>query len=233
MSFNKITCIPSRVRAVGAITGMLTFTAVTDIVGKWSSVVFLPQAMHDRLVEIGKPLPTSSDLTPLKAPSDASRRETYSVPYPVTGTDQTDSGIGQLYVIISLKLLSLFSSVSLHHRSFLISLPFLCSLLSLISSLSSPSLPSSMFSEEQDSSNFRLSVSQLPRWAQKQVIARPSIAKSISTGSLERATGQSKTPTPVEGRWAQVSQHFQTMYITLSKTGTTSVSTVSVHLSRM
>ena len=138
MSFNKITCIPSRVRAVGTITGMLTFTAVTDIVGKWSSVVFLPQAMHDRLVEIGKPLPTSSDLTPLKAPSDASRRETYSVPYPVTGTDQTDSGIGQLYVIISPKLLSLFSSVSLHHRLFPISLPFLCSLLSLISSLPSP-----------------------------------------------------------------------------------------------
>ena len=98
-----------------------------------------------------------------------------------------------------------------------LSFPFLSSALPPLS-LWSP-LSSFMLPEEQDSSNFRLSVSQLPRWAQKQVIARPSIAKSISTGSLERATGQSKAPTPVEGRWAQVSQHFHTMCITLSKAG--------------
>ena len=66
--------------------------------------------------------------------------------------------------------------------------------------------PLSPLTDEQDSSGFRLSVSQLPGWAQKQVIARPSIAKSIGTSALERATGHSKTPTPVEGRWAQVSQ---------------------------
>lgn len=157
--------------------------------------------MHDRLVEIGKPLPSSSDLTPLKPPPDPSRRETYSVPHPVTGTDQTDSGIGQSYVFTS-------------HLDSRVFFPQ-----SLSSTLSLSLISSSMLPEEQGSSNFRLSVSQLPRWAQKQVIARPSIAKSISTGSLERATGQSKTPTPVEGRWAQVSQHFQTMCITLSKAG--------------
>jgi len=116
----------------------------------------LTQAMHDRLMEIGKPVPPSSELTPLKPPSDPSRRETYSIPHPVAKritTDEQDSG-----------------------------------------------------HDEQDSSSFRLSVSQLPGWAQKQVIARPSIAKSIGTSALERATGHSKTPTPVEGRWAQVSQ---------------------------
>ena len=58
--------------------------------------------------------------------------------------------------------------------------------------------------EEDVSSQFRLSVSQLPGWAQKQVISRPSIAKGISAGALERATGQSKAPAPVGGRWAQV-----------------------------
>ena len=62
-----------------------------------------------------------------------------------------------------------------------------------------------------DSASFRLSVSQLPSWAQKQVMTRPSIAGNIGARALERATevgGQSRA-TPlvpaVGGRWAQVS----------------------------
>ena len=63
---------------------------------------------------------------------------------------------------------------------------------------------------------FRLSVSQLPAWAQKKVTERPSIAKSISarelgnpkhTGGTEKkkdmATSQ---PAEAQGRWAQVSE---------------------------
>ena len=55
-----------------------------------------------------------------------------------------------------------------------------------------------------------MSVSQLPSWARKKVIERPSIVKSISTGSLvERAStdggeGVARNLLP-EGRWAQVS----------------------------
>ena len=62
-----------------------------------------------------------------------------------------------------------------------------------------------LFPDDEESASFRLSVSQLPAWAQKQVISRPSIAKSISTSVLERATGESKAPVPIGGRWAQVS----------------------------
>ena len=48
-------------------------------------------------------------------------------------------------------------------------------------------------------------MSQLPSWARKKVIERPSIVKSISTGSLvEKATeGGVRNHLP-EGRWAQV-----------------------------
>ena len=160
----------------------------------------LLQAMHDRLVEMGKPVPPSSELTPLKPPSDPSRRETYSIPHPVAKritTDEQDSGHGQLYQHFPATYSPPPPSMSCVPYFFL-PLPL---------SLPPPiPFPLSPLTDEQDSSGFRLSVSQLPGWAQKQVIARPSIAKSIGTSALERATGHSKTPTPVEGRWAQVSQ---------------------------
>ena len=58
---------------------------------------------------------------------------------------------------------------------------------------------------------FRLSVSQLPGWAQRQVQARPSIAQSFSTSALERAGrrgdrgGGREEGGGVEGCWAEVS----------------------------
>lgn len=55
---------------------------------------------------------------------------------------------------------------------------------------------------------FRLSVGQLPGWAQRQVHARPSIAQSFSTSSLEKAGVEEETQAgEVEGRWADVSTH--------------------------
>ncbi|CAI8049410.1 WD repeat-containing protein 62, partial [Geodia barretti] len=63
-------------------------------------------------------------------------------------------------------------------------------------------------SEEIDSSDdghFRLSVSQLPAWAKRHVQARPSIAQSFSTSSLEKAgvEGGRDEGGGVEGRWAE------------------------------
>ena len=60
--------------------------------------------------------------------------------------------------------------------------------------------------------SFRLSVSQLPGWAQRQVQARPSIAKSFSTSDVEGrgrgegggAGGRGQQMSAVEGCWAQV-----------------------------
>ena len=70
---------------------------------------------------------------------------------------------------------------------------------------------------------FRLSVGQLPAWAQRQVHARPSIAQSFSTSALEKAgvEGGGKEGGEKEGRgkegggegggaggcWAQVHVH--------------------------
>ena len=54
--------------------------------------------------------------------------------------------------------------------------------------------------------HFRLSVSQLPAWAKRHVQARPSIAQSFSTSSLEKAgvEGGRDEGGGVEGRWAEV-----------------------------
>ena len=66
---------------------------------------------------------------------------------------------------------------------------------------------------------FRLSVGQLPGWAQRQVHARPSIAQSFSTSAMEKVGaekvgaekvggekvgGEGVQEAEVEGRWAQV-----------------------------
>ena len=71
---------------------------------------------------------------------------------------------------------------------------------------------------------FRLSVSQLPGWAQRQVQARPSIAQSFSTSSLERAgvEGGREGGVAVDGCWAEVSwslyslEHCVCVYIYIS-----------------
>lgn len=58
---------------------------------------------------------------------------------------------------------------------------------------------------------FRLSVGQLPGWAQRQIHARPSIAQSFSTSSLEKAgvegVEEGVQGGEVEGCWADVSTH--------------------------
>ena len=57
---------------------------------------------------------------------------------------------------------------------------------------------------------FRLSVSQLPAWAQRQVHARPSIAQSFSTSALEKAgveeegKERGREEGGMGGCWAQV-----------------------------
>lgn len=60
---------------------------------------------------------------------------------------------------------------------------------------------------EESSVGFRLSVSQLPAWAQRKVVERPSIAKNISAGELnqgERGGGTLMVSGEAQGRWAQV-----------------------------
>ena len=57
---------------------------------------------------------------------------------------------------------------------------------------------------------FELRLSQLPPWAQKQVLSRPSMAKNVcsvdpsepKSTSIEAGVG--KAPAPLEGKWAEV-----------------------------
>ena len=61
--------------------------------------------------------------------------------------------------------------------------------------------------------DFEIRLSQLPAWAQKQVLSRPSIAAKVSKKSLKKesvASGSSnsnKPPLSVKGKWAEVG-HF-------------------------
>ena len=61
--------------------------------------------------------------------------------------------------------------------------------------------------DSEDVAGFRVSMGQLPPWAQKQVGAQPSSKPSSKNGGRSQSESLSKRPPPAEGRWAQVSLH--------------------------
>ena len=69
----------------------------------------------------------------------------------------------------------------------------------------------------QDETDFRFSLSQLPPWAQKQMLSRPSVACKVESGGGRVPPPSVSSPARVYGRWAEVSKQC-TPRVTLSWT---------------
>ena len=55
-----------------------------------------------------------------------------------------------------------------------------------------------------DEADFRFSVSQLPPWAQKQMLSRPSLACKVESGGGRILAPSVSSPAQVFGKWAEV-----------------------------